>query len=89
MNAPIIVPLDGSALAEQALPFAEALAMASDSPLVLLYASYVAEVFGLDSSEEQVRELAAAEAYLNKVAARLRQRGCRSRRVRRMARSGR
>ena len=75
MNEPILVPLDGSALAEQALPFAEALATASGSPLVLLYASYVAPVLGIDSSEEQVQELAAAEAYLRKIAARFRRRG--------------
>ena len=75
MNAPILVPLDGSGLAEQALPFAEALAILSGSPLVLLYASYVAEVFGIDSSETQVQELAAAEAYLRKIAVHLKRRG--------------
>ena len=75
MKEPILVPLDGSALAEQALPFAEALAATSGSPLVLLYASYVPMVFGIDSSEAQVQELAVAEAYLRKIVPRLRRRG--------------
>ena len=75
MNAPILVPLDGSLLAEQAIPFAEAFAVASRSPLLLLCASYVAGLPGMDIAEEQVRELADAERYLRGVAARLSKRG--------------
>src|SRR5690349_643343 len=75
MNAPILVPLDGSALAEQALAFAEALATASGSPLVLLFASYVADGFGVDAAESQVQELASAETYLRRIATRLKRRG--------------
>lgn len=71
MNAPILVPLDGSLLAEQAIPFAEAFAAASQSPLLLLCASYVSGLPGMDIAEEQVRELADAERYLRGVAARL------------------
>lgn len=75
MNRPILVPLDGSALAEQALPLAEALAEASDSPILILSASYVASVPGLDVSDEQVRMIADAESYLDRVASRLKKRG--------------
>jgi nucleotide-binding universal stress UspA family protein len=75
MTRPILVPLDGSALAEQALPFAEALAEASGSPLLLLCASYVASVPGLDVADEQVRLVTDAELYLSRVATRLKRRG--------------
>jgi nucleotide-binding universal stress UspA family protein len=75
MNAPILVPLDGSALAEQALPFAEALAQACGSPLLLICATYVASVPGLDVTDEQVRLVNDAEAYLRRVATRLEKRG--------------
>jgi nucleotide-binding universal stress UspA family protein len=75
MKQPILVPLDGSALAEQALPFAEALAEASGSPLLLLCASYVASVPGLDVAEEQARVVTDAELYLRRVATRLKRRG--------------
>lgn len=75
MNQPILVPLDGSALAEQALPFAEALADVSESPLLLLCTSYVANMPGLDAAEEQVRLVTEAELYLRRVASRLKKRG--------------
>jgi nucleotide-binding universal stress UspA family protein len=75
MNQPILVALDGSALAEQALPLAEALAEATSSPLVLVCASYVASVPGLDAADEQVRLIADAERYLRRTATRLRRRG--------------
>lgn len=75
MKQPILVALDGSALAEQALPFAEALAGATDSPLLLLCASYVARVPGLDIAEEQVKMVTDAELYLRRVAERMEERG--------------
>jgi nucleotide-binding universal stress UspA family protein len=75
MNPPILVPLDGSALAEQALGFAEVLAEASGSPLLLLCASHVADLPGLDVAEEQVEAVVDAELYLRKVASRLKKRG--------------
>jgi nucleotide-binding universal stress UspA family protein len=75
MKQPILVPLDASALAEQALPFAEALAEASGSPLLLLCASYVASVPGLDVAEEQARVVTDAELYLRRVATRLKRSG--------------
>ena len=55
----VIVPLDGSTLAEQALPWAEALANASQAPLQLL------QVAEPDKSDEPAR------AYLESVAGRL------------------
>jgi nucleotide-binding universal stress UspA family protein len=72
MKQPILVPLDGSVLAERALPFAEALAEASGSPLLLLCASYVANVPGLDVADEQARMVTDSELYLRRVATRLR-----------------
>lgn len=75
MKAPILVPLDGSLLAEQALAFAEMFALAGEQPLLLVCASYVAGLPGMDVSEEQVRQIAEAEAYLHKVARGAKKRG--------------
>ncbi|MFN8511153.1 MAG: universal stress protein [Chloroflexia bacterium] len=70
-----MVPLDGSPLAEQALPFAEALAELSGSPLLLLCASYVPSLPGLDVADEQVKAVTDAEIYLHRIASRLKKRG--------------
>lgn len=75
MKQPIVVPLDGSPLAEQALPFAEALAELSGSPLLLLCASYVPSLPGLDVADEQVKAVTDAEIYLHRAASRLKKRG--------------
>lgn len=56
----IVVPLDGSPLAERALPYAEALARAGGSPLLIVQAAS-------GSAEDQ----ADAERYLTEVAGRL------------------
>src|SRR5690242_2042449 len=67
----IIVPLDGSALAEQALPIAESIAKTSDARLVLLRVHEpprlaIAHAYDWDA-EVRHRE----RAYLREVAAKL------------------
>ncbi|MBI4492845.1 MAG: universal stress protein [Chloroflexi bacterium] len=75
MFTKLLVPLDGSRLAERALPYAEALAQASGARLVLVRAT-LARVFpGIDPTRAQVQAVEEAEAYLADVAARLTERG--------------
>ena len=69
----LIVPLDGSPLAERALPFAEALALRAQSRLVLTRA--IDGDAGDDPNERQLAEQAEAEAYLQAVAQGLATRG--------------
>jgi nucleotide-binding universal stress UspA family protein len=65
----ILVPLDGSPLAEQAVPYAEALAEATGAQIILVRA-VLAHVFpGVDPSEHQLEVVAEAERYLSAVAA--------------------
>ena len=67
----ILVPLDGSPLAEAALPRAVELAEGSGARLLLLRAAHAAALPGVDATEAQVRAVEEAEAYLAEVAKRL------------------
>ncbi|MEO8457252.1 MAG: universal stress protein [Chloroflexota bacterium] len=66
----LLVPLDGSGLAERALPLATAIASHSGAELLLLSAVVPSEQWaGMASpASESVQELAAAKAYLDSVA---------------------
>lgn len=68
----ILVPLDGSPLAESALARATDLAQSSGAELLLLRATEAHTLPGIDPSEAQVKVVAEAEAYLDAVADRLR-----------------
>jgi len=70
----ILVPLDGSALAEAALPDAASLAGA-ESELILVRAAEARTIPGGDPVEAQVKVVRVAEEYLAGVAARLESRG--------------
>jgi nucleotide-binding universal stress UspA family protein len=67
----ILVPLDGSALAEMALPKATELAEASGATLLLLRAAEAHALPGTDPAEAQVRVVHEAETYLAEVGERL------------------
>jgi nucleotide-binding universal stress UspA family protein len=72
----VLVPLDGSALAEAALPMAEE--VLRDNPeatLVLMRAAWVTTLPGVDPVSAEVAAVKEAEDYLEEVAGRLRQRG--------------
>jgi nucleotide-binding universal stress UspA family protein len=72
----VLVPLDGSPLAERALP--KALQLLSDSPsatLILLRAAQATSLPGIDPTEAQVAVVREAESYLDAIAARLADRG--------------
>jgi len=72
----ILVPLDGSPLAERALP--TALELLSDGPgatLILLRAAEAHILPGTDPIEAQVAVIQEAESYLDSVADRLREQG--------------
>jgi len=73
----ILVPLDGSTLAEAALPRALELATASGAPLVLLRATQARAFPGADPIEAQLEAVRESEAYLVEVAARLEALGAR------------
>ena len=63
--SPIMVPLDGSAIAERALPFAQALAHTAGQPLFLV------RIVPLELSTDHPDPSHEAASYLNDVAARL------------------
>lgn len=67
----ILVPLDGSALAETALPKAIELAQALGAELLLLRAAEAHTLPGVDPTEAQIRVMEEAEAYLAGVVERL------------------
>ena len=71
----ILVPLDGSSLAEAALPKAAALAEASGAELLLVRAAQAHALPGTDPAEAQVKVVREAEEYLAEVADRLRAAG--------------
>ncbi len=71
----ILVPLDGSELAEGALSFATALSIPTAARLVLVRAVTAHTFPGVDEREAQVRALAEAEIYLRTVGADLARRG--------------
>jgi nucleotide-binding universal stress UspA family protein len=70
----ILVPLDGSALAESAIPKAMDLARGG-STLMLLRAAEAHTLPGVDPTEAQVEVVREAEEYLANVAARLKEQG--------------
>lgn len=77
MYRTILVPLDGSPLAEQALPLARALAHASEARVILLRAVQPPLVPSAEAAYagEPERSLREAEAYLGRVVERLHERG--------------
>jgi nucleotide-binding universal stress UspA family protein len=71
----ILVPLDGSELAEQALPVAKRLARASEGSLLLVRVADTFSEFGMYSERSAIylqtlmdRDLTNAQAYLARVA---------------------
>ena len=72
----ILVPLDGSTLAESALSKATELARMYGGTLMLLRAAEAYVMTGNDVVAAQVRVVREAEAYLDVVANRLRTAGC-------------
>jgi nucleotide-binding universal stress UspA family protein len=67
----ILVPLDGSPLAEGALPTALEMARSSGGRLLLLRAAYVHSLPGVDHVEAEVEAVRVAETYLDEVKGRL------------------
>jgi nucleotide-binding universal stress UspA family protein len=77
----ILVPLDGSQLAEQAVPAASALAGKTDAEIILMTSIAPGERWAGDETSERWREneQATAEMYLESLAERLKQNGVRVR----------
>lgn len=71
----ILVPLDGSPLAERALPFAEALARATGGSIVLVRAAWARVIADADWIEAQAEAMDEAKSYLERVADHLAKRG--------------
>lgn len=71
----ILVPLDGSALAEQALGYAAELSVPTAAKLVLTRVAYSHTLAGVDPRERQQGAIAEAEEYLAQTAAALIARG--------------
>jgi nucleotide-binding universal stress UspA family protein len=72
----VLVPLDGSPLAEMVLPTAiELLRDSPDATLILLRAVVVTTLPGIDPIEAQVAAVGEVESYLEGIAARLRDEG--------------
>ncbi len=67
----ILVPLDGSRLAERALPFAEIMAKANLARILLLRVVLAAHRVAGDPLADQARAVREAEAYLTNVAAQI------------------
>ncbi len=75
----VLVPLDGSELAEAALPKAEELVAMMKEPKLLLLRVAEAHTFpGVDPTEAQVRVVREAEQYLDAIADRLARKGIRN-----------
>ncbi|ETW97507.1 MAG: hypothetical protein ETSY1_22400 [Candidatus Entotheonella factor] len=75
MYTRILVPLDGSPIAEQALVHAAQMAEIFDAELILLRAAFLAQVPDLDLSEARRVLVQESEDYLDNVARRLRGHG--------------
>ncbi len=73
----LLVPLDGSGLAEQALTKALEVAESGKTTLLLLRAAEASAWPGVDPTDEQVRVVHEAEEYLNAVQERLADKGIR------------
>lgn len=71
----LLVPLDGSPLAETIIPVAEEWAKEEEAEVILLRAVLARHVPGGDNIEAQVRAVEEGEAYLQAVADRLERRG--------------
>ena len=71
----ILVPVDGSALAEAALPKALELAEASGARILLLRAAQAPVLPGVDPTEAQARVVREAEDYVARLQERLTSRG--------------
>ena len=69
----LLVPLDGSLLAEYALPYAERLAQACSARLVL---TRVLPVYSMQPPQDDLASADEARDYLRRVASRLAARGC-------------
>ena len=71
----ILVPLDGSQLAESALPKAIELCQGPGARVLLVRATEAHRLPGVDLTDAQVEVVSEAEAYLGQVAERLRAQG--------------
>lgn len=69
----LLVPLDGSALSEGALPMAKALARRANARLVLVRAAWLPALVGARPTETQTRAVQEAQDYLARLAAELQQ----------------
>lgn len=75
MYRTILVPLDGSALSERALPVAAALAQSLSAQAVLVRAAKASVFPGVDPTEAQYQAVEEARTYLSTLAAGLREQG--------------
>jgi nucleotide-binding universal stress UspA family protein len=75
MYRAILVPLDGSSLAERALPYAQHLTRASAARLLLVRAALAHTIPGTGRLQIQAEAVREAETYLREAAARLAQSG--------------
>jgi nucleotide-binding universal stress UspA family protein len=64
MPETILVPLDGSALAERALPVAEGMARAMHAHLILARSTHASTFPGVDPTDGEVGAISKAQAYL-------------------------
>jgi nucleotide-binding universal stress UspA family protein len=71
----ILVPLDGSELAERALTYAAVLAEPTRAQLLLVRAAVSHTLAGVDPRERQLGAVQEAESHLQQVATQLRERG--------------
>jgi nucleotide-binding universal stress UspA family protein len=74
----ILVPLDGSTLAEAVLPHAEALAKSLGAELVLMRVAFTHVFPGADPIQAQVTVVQEAEDYMSGLAKRLQEKGVRA-----------
>lgn len=73
----ILVPLDGSALAEMSLRWAELFAEPAQATVILLRAAFVPAGLAVDPAAAEARAVEQARSYIERVASRLRERGLR------------
>ena len=74
----ILVPLDGSTLAEGVLPHVQALVKSLGAELVLLRVAFTHAFPGADPIQSQVTAVQEAEDYVSRLAKRLREDGVRA-----------